>query len=317
MGAIRKNKYLCSQNQGDMELRQLRYFIKVAELGSFSEASRQLHITQSTISQQIRQLEDELKVELLIRDTHKVVLSDIGREFLPQAIKAMHEVDTCLDKIHDVQELGVGELNIGTTLTFTSLLCETVKQFMRSYPGVKLKLVCASMEDLMKMLDRQEIDLALSFKANEVYPEIESHILFGNSLVVVVDENHPLAMKSSVRLAEIERYPMALPAKGMQARNAFDNITETKDYKLDIRLEINEVNLLVDVIRGTQMVTVLSHATASHMPGIKTIRLEQSNTSMEGSFHVKRGAYCKNATKEFLRLLCKTRPYGLAMMDLL
>ena len=300
-----------------MELRQLRYFVKVAELNSFSEASRQLHITQSTISQQIHNLEDELNVELLIRDSHRVELSDIGLAFLPQAIKTLREAATCIDKIHDVQQLGVGELNIGTTVTFTSLLCETVKEFIKNYPGVKLNIVCASMEELMKMLDRQEIDLALSYKSNVVYPDIESHILFGNSLAVVVDENHPLARQSCVRLADLEKYPLALPAKGMQARNAFDKIIETKDYRFDIRLQINEVNLLMEVIRGTYMVTLLSEATAKHMSGVVSLRLDQHDTSMEGSFHVKRGAYCKNATKEFLRLLCKTRPYGLAMMDLL
>lgn len=79
-----------------MELRQLKYFIKVAELKNFSEASRALNITQSTLSQQIRQLEGELGVELLIRDTHHVHLTDVGEAFLPYAQKTINDAQTCI-----------------------------------------------------------------------------------------------------------------------------------------------------------------------------------------------------------------------------
>lgn len=298
-----------------MELRQLRYFVKVAELSSFSEASRELNITQSTISQQIKQLEDELNVELLIRNSHKVSVSDIGKAFLPQAIKTLREASSCIDRIHDVQQLGIGELNIGATFTFTPLLVETVKLFMAKYPQIKVRIMCDTMENLMTLLDRQEIDLVLSYKSNVVSPEIESHILFGNNLVAVLDEFHPLASKSSLRLTDLEQYPLALPAKGMQARNAFDKLVHGMDYRFHIRTEINDVNLLMEVIRGTQMVTLLSEATIKRMSGLKSIRLDHQNTAMEGSFHIKRGVYYKNATREFLRLLSETRPYGLAMMD--
>lgn len=300
-----------------MELRQLKYFVKVAELSSFSEASRQLNITQSTISQQIKQLEDELQVSLLIRTSHGVTVSDMGKAFLPQAKRTLREAESCIDRIHDVQQLGVGELNIGTTPTFTPLLRETVQQFMRRYPGVIVHIFCYPMETLMSMLDKQEIDLALSYKSTSAYPNIESHILFDNQLAVIVDESHPLTQHSSLRLSDLEKYPLALPAKGMQARNAFDRIIDGKDYRFNICFEINEVNLLMDVVRGTRLVTLLSEATAKRMAGVVAIPLDQQGTNMEGSFHVKRDVYRKNATKEFLRMLCENRPYGLAMMNLL
>lgn len=300
-----------------MELRQLRYFVKVAELSSFSEASRQLHISQSTISQQIKQLEDELNVSLLVRDSHSVRLSDIGLAFLPQAQKTLREASTCLDKIHDVQQLGIGELNVGTTITFTPLLRETVQEFMKLYPRVKLNICSYPMETLMRMLDREQIDLALSYKSTEVYPEIESHILFDNRLVLVVDKNHPLAHSRSVRFSDLEKYSLILPAKGLQARSAFDRLIEDRDYRFDVRAEINDVNLLMEILRGTCYCSVLSEATAKRMNDIVSVPLDQVGTSMEGSFHVKKGCYTKTATKEFLRLLCETRPYGLAMMDLL
>lgn len=301
-----------------MELRQLKYFVRIAELQSFSEASRQLNITQSTLSQQIRQLEGELGVELLVRDSHHVRLSDIGEAFFPQAQKTLSAANTCMDRIRDVQQLGSGELNLGSTYSFLPLLKETVLIFMKQYPGIKMNICCHSMETLLKMLQEERIDMALSYKPSSVVPDIDSHILFDNRLAVIVSDTHPLANQQSVRLSELERFPFALPAKGLQARNTFDRIIEGCDYRFDVRLEINEVNLLVDIVRDSgKMVTVLSEAAIVRTSGIKALPLDQVGTQMEGSFHVLKNAYMKRATKEFLRILCENRSYGLAMMHLL
>ncbi len=300
-----------------MELRQLKYFVKVAELSSFSEAARQLNITQSTISQQIQQLEEELNVNLLFRNSHKVTISDIGTAFLPQAKRTLREAENCIERIHDVQQLCIGELRIGTTPTFSTLLRETVYLFMKQFPGIKVSICSESVETLMNLLDKQEIDLALSYKSNQFYPNIESHVIFDNSLAVIVNTNHPLATKEKIHLADIEDYPIALPAKGMQARNTFDRITRDKHIPFDVRLEVNDATLLLSVVRATSLVTFVSEATAKHIDGVTAIRLAEDNTSMEGSYHIKKDVYRKNATREFLRLLKETQPYGLAIMDLI
>lgn len=296
----------------------MRYFAKVAELKNFSEAARQLNITQSTLSQQIRQLETELDVELLIRDSHHVKLTDVGEAFLPQAERTLSAANTCIDRIHDVQQLGAGELNIGSTYSFLPLLKETVLQFMKKYPDVKLNICCHSMETLMKMIAEQRIDVALSYKPTFVHPDIDSHIMFDNRLAVVVSDTHPLVQNDKVRLADLERYPFAMPAKGLQARNTFDRIVEGLDYRFKVRLEINEVNVLVDLVRSSNMlVTVISEAAIARTPGIKALTLDQQGTSMEGSFHTLKNGYMKRATREFLRMLCENRSYGMALMDLL
>lgn len=300
-----------------MEFRQLKYFAKVAELHSFSEASRQLNITQSTLSQQIKQLEGELNAELLIRDSHHVQLTDVGEAFLPQVERTLSEAATCLNRIRDVQQLGSGELNIGSTYSFLPLLKETVLQFMRSYPGVKLNICCHSMETLLKMINEQRIDVALSYKPSYNHPEIDSHILFDNRLAVVVADTHPLANQESVRLADLEKFPFALPAKGLQARNTFDRIIDGLDYRFQVRMEINEVNVLIDLVRASgKLVTVLSQAALTRVPGIKTLSLDQQGTEMEGSFHVRKNTYMKRASREFLRMLCENRSYGMAMMEI-
>ena len=301
-----------------MELRQLRYFASVAETKSFSEASRVLNVTQSTLSQQIKQLEDELGVTLFERSSHHVGLTDVGEVFLPEAKQTLRSAEVCIERMNDIRDMKAGCLNIGSTFSFIPLLKDTVLLFMKQYPDIKLNIHCHDMETLMRMVKERELDVALSYKPTIVCHEIESHILFDNRLAVVVSERHPLADAEKVCCADLKRYPFVMPAKGLQARNTFDLITRGTGIHFNIRLEINEVNVIIDLVRSSQfLVTVISQAAVSHIPGIKVITLDQQNTDMEGSFHILRDSYIKRSTNEFLKMLCENKSYNMALLDFL
>lgn len=299
-----------------MELRHLKYFVKVAEIRNFSEAARELNITQSTLSQQIRQLEAELGVELLSRSTHSVSLTDFGSTLLPYAKKTINDSDSCISRIKDVQGLNVGELRIGTTYTFAPILNEALLAFMKQYPGVKVNIISRSVKELMELLDKQEIDIALSYRPSRSYPNIESHNLFENHLAAIVSDTHPLAKRSSIRWAELEDFPMALPSKGLQARNAFDRVMEGLDYQFDIRIEIDDIFVLLNLVHNSQYVTLLSQATVHRHQGLVAIPINQKGCEMEGSFHISRDAYVKRTTKEFMRILCENKTFEMSIMDI-
>ncbi len=296
-----------------MEFRQLRYFVKVAQLCSFSEASKALFISQSTLSQQIKQLEDELGVDLLVRDSRHVALSDYGEQYLPYAKQVLKDVDASAERMKDVRDLNVGTLNVGATYTFCPLLADTVRDFMKKYPGIKLKVYCRSMENLMEMLEHGQLDVALSYKPLESYEDIDSHILFNSRLCVIAGKGNPIAKMKKIRLSELERLPLALPANGLQARNAFDNLLYGQNFKYDVRLEINDLNVLLDMVSRTNLVTLLSEATVRGNKDFVAIELDQPHSEMEGSFHILKGTYCKNATKEFLRFLIENNSFTMAM----
>ncbi len=298
-----------------MELRQLKYFCKVAELANFSEAAKQLNISQSTLSQQIRTLENELNATLLIRDTHRVRLTDVGEAFLPSARRTLTEAADSINRIRDIQHLHAGQINIGCTFTFSPLLCETVLEYMKKFPGVKLNIVCKPMEELMELLDKEKIDVALNFKPSQSFPNIESHILFSSHLAVVMSEDHPLAQAKVLRPADIERFPLVLPAKGLQARNAFDLLVANLDRQFDVKLEINDVSLLLSIVKGSKFISLLSSA-VNRENGIKAIPFDAPGNEMEGAFSLRKGAYMKGSVREFLKLLSDSRSYSLALMDL-
>ena len=286
-----------------MELRQLRYFLKVAELLNFSEASKALFVTQSTLSQQIKQLETELDTTLFERNSHEVTLTEAGQKLVRYAQKVVIDADICQQKMTDLKSLLTGELNIGVTFTFSPLLTETVLEFMERYPDVRLNIIYKTMAELMDMLQRHEVDFVLAFKPTEKNERVESYLLFNNNLVAVMSSTHPFAKRKSISLEDLEACQIAMPACGLQARNAF----ESSANNIKTRLEINDINILLKLIRQSKLVTVLAEATIHNEEGLVGIPLEMHNDDMEGCIHMLKNAYIKNSAREFYRLLSQSR----------
>ena len=286
-----------------MELRQLRYFLRLSETLNFSVASKELFITQSTLSQQILNLERELDQQLFIRNSHEVLLTEAGRMLLPLARESVYKVDNCFLRMQELKNMLTGELNIGVTYSFSSMISETMIDFLKKYPKVKLNVFYASMTDLIERLQRHELDFVVAFKPTEHNEHIESRLLFDNRLAAIVNEHHPLAAKQEVTLDELERYCFALPAKGLQARHAFDQVLLHTDHHYNVKAEINNVSLLLKLVRQTKFVTVLAEATIIDETGLRAVPINVPSSRMEGCIHVLRDGYMKNSTRVFIQML--------------
>ena len=288
-----------------MELRQLRYFTKAAETLNFSDAAKCLNIAQSSLPQQVKQLEDELGTQLFIRSSHSVRLTEAGEMMLPFALRTLHEAESCVDRIHDLQKLLTGTLNIGVTHSFSPILTESVISFMKMYRTIKLNIVYKQMNELMELLAKREIDFVLAFRPLQPMPDVESHILFQNALSAIVGKHHPLASKEKISIAELEKYELALPSKGLQARNAFDSIAP--DFNsFNIRIELNEVNTLLKLIRQTGLVTVLAEDSIYDIQDVKAVPVDVPGNEMTGCVHILKDTYRKHSMQEFIRILTES-----------
>ena len=288
-----------------MELRQLRYFAKAAETWNFSQAANSLNIAQSSLSQQIKQLEDELGTQLFIRDRHSFQLTEAGEEMLPFALRTIHAAEACADRIRDLRKMLTGTLNIGVTHSFSPILTETVISFIKMYPKIKVNIVYKQMNELMELLSNHELDFVLAFKPIQPLPNVESHILFQNTLSAIVGNNHPLASKDKVSIAELEKYDLALPSKGLQARNAFDHIVSDYD-KFKICLELNDVNTLLKLVRQTNLVTVLAEDSIYDACDVKAVPINVPDNQMSGCVHILKQTYRKHSMQEFIRILTES-----------
>ncbi len=111
----------------------------------------------------------------------------------------------------------------------------------------------------------------------------------------------------------MEKLPLALPARGLQARNAFDSLLYGQNFKFDVRLEINDLSMLLEMVSSTGLVTLLSEATVRGNKDFVALSLDHPHSEMQGSFHLLKGTYCKNATKEFLKMLVENNSFTMAM----
>lgn len=289
-----------------MELRQLKYFARTAETLNFSEAARSLYVTQSTLSQQIKTLEEELGTVLFQRDSHSVHLTESGSKLLPLAIRTIQDAESCRDQISDLKELLSGNLNIGVTYSFSPILTETVKRFMKEYPGVKLNIRYKTMEELMDMLRHRKVDFVLAFKPNIPCEEIESHSLFEDRLCVIMRRDHHLAGNRSVSLGELRNERLAMPTKGLQARNTIEKYLEISESGLNVCLEINEANILLDIVQHNNLVTILSEATIRDRDLLCAVPLDLPDNQMQGCVHTLKKVYRKRSADVFLKMLRET-----------
>lgn len=286
-----------------MELRHLKYFVEIARTLSFSEASRILFITQGTLSQQIKQLEDEIGCQLFDRTRHSVTLTEAGEELLPLAIRTIEDSETCSNRMRDLKGALSGTLRIGTTPSFSALLTDTVRNFVREHPGVTLKIRSETAADLLEMLANKELDLALSFKPATISDDMESEPLFRNTLSAIMRKDHPLASHKFLTMEDLENHRIVLPGKGLQARRAFDRYLGLDTRKLNVTLEVNDPNLIMDIVQGTSLITVLSSLAAYYRPNLVAIPLEGGNYSMIGCIHRLKEGYRKRSADIFIEML--------------
>lgn len=295
-----------------MELRQLKYFVEVARLGSFSMASKVLFITQSTISQQIHKLEEELGVELLSRDTRHVVLSDYGQQFYPCAVQVLEDAQTGVERIKNVNGLRAGTISIGATYSFGPLLKRTVQDFYKQYPHIRLNIVITSKEELrQKLLDR-ELDILLTYKSPLGDDRIESHLLFQSRLCLIGRLDEMKSAGTEVSVKDLARFPLALPSRGLQARDTLEDVLFAQDVDLDIRLEINSVRTLLDLVGGTPLVTILSGESIQQVQGFKAVPIDHPEGRMDGCYHILKGASQKMAVQRFIELLKENNSFNQA-----
>ena len=185
-----------------MELRQLRYFIAVAECLSFSRAAEELHITVPPLSRQIRQLEEEFDVQLFVRNRRRVILTDAGRLFLREAKTLAEQMTRFTNCMRQAKHGESGTVRIGIGLHLGERLSRAVVEHSRQYPHVEIQTMGIFSSLQGAALVEGKIDVGfLRPPADRVH--LNSEALFEEHLVVLVSRASPLAKRKSVRVKDL------------------------------------------------------------------------------------------------------------------
>lgn len=198
-----------------MELRQLRYFIEVAEREHFTSAAEHLHVAQSAISLQISKLEAELGVALFERTGRNIKLTQIGSIFLTHTKAAVQAINYAKSKIDEYLDPEHGTIKIGYPTSLAKHLLPTViSAFREKQPNVSYHLRQGSYAYLIEAVKNGEIGLAFLGPVPTTDPDLEPYILFSENFSVLVPANHPLAKKKSLALDDLRNEHFVLFPEG-------------------------------------------------------------------------------------------------------
>ena len=192
----------------NITLRQLRAFVALAQTSSFTDAATSLHVTQSTLSGLIKELELALGVQIVNRSTRKVSLSEVGREFYPLVARLLQDLDGALDTISDLKALKRGLVRVAAPqLMSASVLPEVIAGFKKEYPDIEIRLLDCMVEHVLSKVHSGEVDFGVG-PERESSADIEAQTLFEIPFVVVFRPDHPLSKRKRVSWDDALRYPV-------------------------------------------------------------------------------------------------------------
>jgi DNA-binding transcriptional LysR family regulator len=185
-----------------MELRHLRYFVAVAEEGSFNRAAERLHIQQPPLGQQIRDLEYELGVALFDRSPRRVKLNEAGQLFLTEARDILERANRAVTKVRRFDKGETGKLSVGFTssASFHFMAPEVLRRFRAVYPAAEIEVAESETYELILGLDQGRLDVAFLHIGAEGFPALVSEVLSEEDMLVAMPKDHPLAAEPSLPL---------------------------------------------------------------------------------------------------------------------
>lgn len=249
-----------------MDLKQLEYYVRVAEMGSFTRAASVLNVAQPALSRQIRLLEVELRQNLLVRNGRGVTTTEAGKLLLEHGRGILHQVTRTLEELSRVRGSLSGRVAIGLPPSMArALTIALTREFRKRLPYATLSISEEFSNSMQENLQNGRLDIALLYNPPAL-PELDIRPLMQDALYVVAPQSDGLAA-GALRLSEVARMPLVIPARP----NAIRTLVETRmagiGCKPTIALEIDGVSTILDLVADGAGVAILPrYALASH-PG--------------------------------------------------
>ncbi len=248
-----------------MELRNLITFINVAELGSFTKAAERLDYSQSTISFQIRQLEDELGCLLFERINHTITLTERGRELISYA----HQIRTLTEEFRETLEEErecSGHIHIVTPDSVCDdMINKSYMNFHAKYPLISVKITTADTSVMFDMLDHNEADVIITLDSHSYHKDYVIAKEEPLSMHFVANRNSRFANAKNLSIHDIINEPFALTEYGQGYRRVFDKELAKKSLEITPILEIGRTDIITSLIAQGNMISFLPDFVTKNM----------------------------------------------------
>ncbi|SHN01384.1 LysR family transcriptional regulator [Actinacidiphila paucisporea] len=234
-----------------MQFQQLAYFVAVADARHFTRAAEAVHVSQPSLSQQIKALEKELGAALFSRARGNITLTDAGAALLPLARRILADADTARHEVLELAQLRRGRVRLGATPSLaTGLLPDVLRTFHDRHPGIRLIIEEGGSHDLVRHLARGALDLALVvLPLPSPSPALTTVELFQEDLVVVSSAGDE-APASPLRIADLEGRPMVMFRHGYDLRDLTLAACRAAGFEPYLTVEGGEMDAVLGFVRA-------------------------------------------------------------------
>jgi LysR family nitrogen assimilation transcriptional regulator len=230
-----------------MDLKQLEYFVRVAELGSFTKAAVLLHVAQPALSRQIRHLETDLKVQLLTRNGRGVVATEAGKRLLEHSRGILRQVTLAQEDIEESRGTRIGRVAIGMPATIAApLTVPLVERFRCDFPKAKLSIMQGRSATLQEWILSGRVDMAILYNA-PFSPLIESRPLLTEELALVQAAQRGRKIRA-ITLSELPQYPLIIPSQPNTMRMLIEQQLARLGLSPTIVTEIDTVPAILELV---------------------------------------------------------------------
>jgi len=254
------DKFLANKLARRISLRQLQVFESVARQLSFTLAARELHLSQPTVSMQIRKLESDIGLSLTEQIGRKISLTDTGKALYQAASEVLGTISRFEMLINDRKGLHSGELRIAVVTTANYFAPRLLGSFCQQYPGINVSLEVTNRKNILKRMSENLDDLYLIGKPPESR-ELEFRSYLPNPMVVIAPISHPLSQRHNIPLQMIASEPFIVREQGSGTRIAMESIFSEAGLDLNVRMELGNNESIKQGVQGGLGLSVLSQHT--------------------------------------------------------
>ncbi|WP_312299339.1 LysR family transcriptional regulator [Stutzerimonas nitrititolerans] len=236
-----------------MNLKQLRYFVRIAECGSLSKAADELGIAQPALSQQLRALEDELGVELVTRHSRGIAPNDLGTMLLSHFSTILNEIDRTALLVQDLTRNPAGEVKLGVTTTAArALTAPLVAKVHETYPGITLHVVEAMSGSLSQSLQRGSLDLSILYepKLLELDEGFDLMPMLTEDLFLISKNKGIVKNKKTIPFSMLEELQLVLPCYPNVLTKLLYDLAAKRDVKLNVKFEIDSLSSIIELVNA-------------------------------------------------------------------
>lgn len=287
-----------------MNLNQMRYFQSVCVTMNMTVAAEHLNISQPSLSVSIRQLEDEMGVQLFFREKNKLILTPAGEEFLAEVSRILTDVDDLATRMNELGKKEMRKLNIGMPpLSGALLFPEIFSIFQTEHPEIRMKIYETSSIKLTEMILDKALDIAVVPRLGDFPDHIKYTHLFNSEICLLVGKDHPLASQEYVCVEELKDIPFVFCMEGFNHYAMIQELFNRHKVNPRVLLHSDQIYTTLSMVRSNIASTFYPRNIIYGQEGIQAIPLDPPYYYEVGIIR-NRDKYYSSAAKQFYKFVC-------------